>query len=173
MPVLITQLDRGNQRKSWSRWSTTSGSRIDVQRPSAVPGSMFNVQGVSEISNDSRTTNHDGFLSFGITKSRRFRIFNRRTWIPVFTGMTETPRTASPSEFSYVLNGLNDWNDWNGTSHLAHGTARRAFERLELLERFEQFFYMVCAPRFKAFPNRRRGLYTEQRDWWPSSPGSV
>src|SRR5262249_8371666 len=47
-----------------------------------------------------------------------------------------------------------------------------ALERLELLEpmeQLEQFF--VLALRVMAFPNRRRVLYTRQRDLSPSSPG--
>ena len=65
-----------------------------------------------------RTANHDGFLKlwYHLKSTGRFELLQRRTWIPVFTGMTETPRTASP------------------------GGVLIRFERLERLERLEQTF---------------------------------
>jgi hypothetical protein len=54
----------GEGRKSKKSGLLRSGSRFN-----AFGCSRFNVQGVSKISNDSRTAKHDGFLRFGIHPS--------------------------------------------------------------------------------------------------------
>ena len=58
----------------------------------------FNVLGAKEISNDWRTPNHDGFLSFDIHSSKGDGFGSTEpnpntgeTWIPVCTEMTDVP----------------------------------------------------------------------------------
>jgi hypothetical protein len=78
--------------KSKKSWSPCFGSMLNVQDSSFL--------GAREFSNDSRTTNHDGLLSFGIhpSKGDGFDWTQRErrtgeTWILVVTGMTNAQET--------------------------------------------------------------------------------